>query len=783
MQAWPSNKVPRFDTLVLALLAGVTVVLVRAQSNASPTVLTIRATVEIILLTAFAVTTRYRVQSRQQALRVVVVLTTVGVLYPFAAEFVLRLFMGGSEPLELLMLSSMLAAAIVLATFSVLPRLGGTAVLLCSFLMLFTVVMGGSYVLLMQALAGVFGVCALWWLMGAYWEGLAGASVARNVQRKIPIRLTVLGGTLIVLIAVTCLAAATGTSSTIALAGFMPTSGGSQWYDPQAQSGVGNGDALVAGTEQAQSFGPVESELFADSDMPSLYDVFNDMIGEPPKKKQQRNIALSSNDVQGNDQRMAVSQKSGREFSAVRRKVQRRKRTLEDRKAPAMMYVVGRTPLHLALERFDSFDGRTWSVSTPRTTATERKPSLPITTSNGKPWAQVMKDGASTLHRGWEPHAIKIINLKTNRIPSPPQLSAVHIDRVDKEDFYGWAEDGTVYMPVRKSIPQLTVIRVRSQGVQLQQLRDSSTHLPDWPTERLAEDHLARRRLEEWTRGIAPGWRQVEAVVARLREDFTVDPQTHAPADCHDVVTHFLTARRGPGYLFATTAAVMIRELGYQTRLTGGFYARTERFDHRAGQTTVLAEDAHVWVEVRASGAWLTVEPTPGYEPPREYLSWSQQAALLGWELCRWAYHNAFWLLLGAAATVLLWVTRKRCLDAVFAAVFYLAGCGSSRRRVLWTLRLLEWRGWLAGNARRRTDALHTWYGSLAPVLSADGSHCLHELLQHAERSLYSPHNASGADDAPSPEINQICSAVARHISVACFEQAGPRMTRRPLPA
>ena len=69
------------------------------------------------------------------------------------------------------------------------------------------------------------------------------------------------------------------------------------------------------------SFGPVESELFLDSEMPTLYDMFSDMYGDPPKpkKERQRSIGLVPDDVQESKQQIAKTERSGREFSAVRR--------------------------------------------------------------------------------------------------------------------------------------------------------------------------------------------------------------------------------------------------------------------------------------------------------------------------------------------------------------------------------------------------------------------------------------------------------------------------------
>ena len=99
--------------------------------------------------------------------------------------------------------------------------------------------------------------------------------------------------------------------------------------------------------------------------MPTLYDMFNDMYGELPKpqKEQERNIGLAPSEVKETEQRIARTERSGREFSAVRRKIERKPQPLDDRKSPAMLYVVGRVPLHLALERFDAFDGREWTHS------------------------------------------------------------------------------------------------------------------------------------------------------------------------------------------------------------------------------------------------------------------------------------------------------------------------------------------------------------------------------------------------------------------------------------
>jgi hypothetical protein len=407
----------------------------------------------------------------------------------------------------------------------------------------------------------------------------------------------------------------------------------------------------------------------------------------------------------------------------------------------------------------------------------------------------VRPDRSSPVFRGDESHAVKIINLKTNRIASPPHLAAVHIDRVDQVDFFGWTDDGVVAMPARDHIPQLTVVQLRSQGVNLQSLREShftaclsmprsygdgdqdpaidaraamlARHL-DVPKNRDALAEWADR----WTSGVPRGWRQVEAIVQRLRSDFQVDPAATAPATCDDVVTHFLQTGRGPDYLFATTAAMLLRAQGYPSRLVTGFYARPDRFDRRAAQTAILAQDVHVWAEVHVGGCtWIPIEPTPGYAPPREALTWQQRLSLAWRTAWRWCQAHAGTLAAIAGVAVAIWATRIVWLDHIFALYCGFAGWGSMRRRVLWTARLLDWRARLAGCARPGPTTLSAWHGSLAAVLPSETSACLRFALQAAEKVLYGTPEAL-VFGAASEEVSRACRVVQRRVGIRCFRAA-----------
>ena len=704
-------------------------------------------------------------------------------LLPVGVEFVLRIFDVGDLPI-ITMLVCFQNTALILGAFSHRQRARQIACLFAAFMALFATVIGTS--LAVYLLAGLFGVMMLWWLMARYWERVQKTIAPGQTDRCLPLRSSVMGG--VVIISTLLLIALGSTSaSTYVIRGFMPSSGGTPWSDELASAGVGDGDAMVAAKEEATSFGPVDSELFLDSEMPSLYDMVNELYGDPVKpKKWKKSIALAPGEVKEIEQRIAKSKQSGREFSTLRRQAKRKRKTLSDRDGAAMLYVVGRTPLHLALERFDSFDGREWTHSD------NSQPHSPIRLEDhgGEPWVYCMPVDSSPILRGLEPNAVKFINLKTNRIPSPTQLTAIHVHKIDRPDFFGWTDDSVVYMPERDHIPQLTVVHLRSQGLNLQSLRDTdftagfpqvNQQQPDTAsagaktaevvalhTDCSKHGDLVSDTAAEWTQNVPRGWQQVEAVVRHLRQDFTLDRQSTADADCDDVVSRFLTNRSGPDYLFATAAAMLLRELGYPTRLVTGFYARQDRFDRRAGQTPVLADDVHVWAEVYVGGnIWVAIEPTPGYEPPAENLTFRQWAFACVVAFLHWCRQHLIMLLAITAVLIIAFQTRRDWLAFLGNAVCRLMGLRSAEARIRWTLRLLSWRSWLAGCPRPAQKTITSWYSPLMREGNTETQQAMRRFLLWSERLLYSELKIDPKDHY---EINHACMAaviVSRHRRIA----------------
>lgn len=787
MTASPTETLPRFDTLLLAMLAasGLAVVRIEAAWHRGPVVAQIIC--ELLAVAGIWTLVRTRESIREYGSRCLTICVALAVGLPIAFELLQRWLGGNGTANEITMLVSLQLAAMVLAAFSFRPRLGGTSVLLSSFLLLFSTTMTTNRFAF--AIAGVYGVLGLWWLMGAYWDRIEGAFVASSVERRIPVRVSVIGTTGLVLLLLSSLVGATGTSAVV-LRGFMPTSGGNQWHDPFVRSGVGDGDAMVAAKDNALSFGPVESELFLDSDMPSLYDMFDDTYGEPPqpKKRSEKNIGLAYQPREASERRIAKTERSGREFSAIRRRAAERRQKLADREAPAMLYVVGPTPLHLAMESYDCFDGQRWEHQTNWDEATPT-----LTTRFDKPW-MVMRRGSAAIFRGEHAHALKVINLKTNRIPAPPHLTELHIDKVDRLDFFNWTSDGMVEMSGREHIPQLTVVHLHSPGINLHPLRRGHDFSPSFtdeqhakllpylqqadgvavveqrdPTGRInsggslrstpaTQDSDLRHIANSWVSDVPRGWLQVEAIVARLRRDFAHKPAASAPLDCKDVVSHFLETREGPDYLFATTAAMLLRSLGYPTRLVTGFYANPQRFDHRAGQTAVLSEDVHVWVEVCIDGRnWVTIEPTPGYQPPSENLTWQQRAMLAFAQWIDWCKQHLVSLSILAMVVAVVAASRLTWLDVIGSCVCRLLGLRSSEAKLVWTIRLLEWRAWLAGRSRPRQRTITSWYSPMLDSARDELQPELRSFFRWSDHLLYSSRViASNHHD----EVRSACAAV-----------------------
>lgn len=564
------------------------------------------------------------------------------------------------------------------------------------------------------------GVC---WLVGTHWERLEQrleASSRRSLPRRwlLALPLGVLGALLIVPVSTRQIRQADG---------FMPTSGGQRDASSAATSGVGDGDALVAGLDNIRSFAPLENAPFMTSHEPSLYDMFDDTYNEPVKKtKAERAISLANQDrIRPEDHSMATSRRPGREFSTVRRPGEPSRRRIADLGSHAILQVKGRVPVHLKLESFDRYDGVAWQPEE----ITSWHGDLSLKTVGDRAWAVVAPAVDTGIDGAPEVHALRIIRLDTNRIPAPERLMAVHIDHLDSTDLFQWAQPGILRMD-REKLPELLTVHVQSRPVDPWRLTDTFPRFQGGPEAcRQAGDDSQSRAVmalaESWVVDVPRGWRQIERVVARIREEYTLDPTARAsPESTHSAAEFLLDTRRGPDYLFASATVCALRSLGYTARLVSGFYADPKHYDARSDHTAVMADDVHVWAEAYAGwGRWVALEPTPGYTllAPRHSLMARLArgcgligAAIMGHPL--------------AALAVVVFVVaafwhRRFLADIVDEALWRLRSTGrgeaGSSAAVVAAVRLLDRRCSRAGLPRPRHLTPARWLGIVHERISA----------------------------------------------------------------
>jgi hypothetical protein len=203
-------------------------------------------------------------------------------LLPLVIEPLRVLLFGPGYPLEILLLTCLRNLGLGLAALSAWPLCLHLAALVSLFLVLVASSMTHGPLVLAQL--GTYAATATLWLMRAYWNGLRWRPMAGQ-KAGLPLA----GPVLILAIAGSVFAASTW-GPTRRLLGtlweLLPSSGGTGDYHANARGGINDGDDEVRGTENARSVGFTDSDFFLDSPLPSLYDAFNDLYGEPYKPKE-----------------------------------------------------------------------------------------------------------------------------------------------------------------------------------------------------------------------------------------------------------------------------------------------------------------------------------------------------------------------------------------------------------------------------------------------------------------------------------------------------------------
>lgn len=530
------------------------------------------------------------------------ILVLAGLVGPLG-ELSRRAIWGTGLPFELATMAMLRNIVLALALVSVWGRFQRPCAVMSLFLILFGATAGDSVGTHLLAIA--FAVAGVVWLGTAHWE---------NVRRRLHGQDATLWPRWLTLLVIVALLVGGASAAPVrehvakSLRGWLPSSGGTGSSDPFARNGVGDGELVVAGTERIQTFAPLDDAPFMEDDQPSLYDIFDETYNEEFNvSKTDRAVSLSPELVNRAKEHLhSRTEKAQRSFSTRRQPRQLKQvQAASDLRSKALFYVAGRVPLHLRMVTYDRFDGERWYPEPDST----YQPPLGMTESQGKPWLALPDRGESREFLGpAELHAIKIVNLDSNRIPVPLFLHGVHIDRVDRADMFLQSAGGVIAMD-RDRLPTLVPIHLASRSVDAKALFEEQRLFLKVPSDDpyhqipATVNHGSLARLaRSWTREATTGWGEIDAIIERLRREYVHDRVVTATVTDEAPVEDFLfESHAGPDYQFATAAALLLRSLGYTTRLVSGFYADPERFDIESRHTPVFADDVHFWVEVRAA--------------------------------------------------------------------------------------------------------------------------------------------------------------------------------------
>jgi transglutaminase-like putative cysteine protease len=486
------------------------------------------------------------------------------------------------------------------------------------------------------------------------------------------------------------------------------------------------------------------------------------MYGPPlkPPKDQERMVAAGKVDVIENHGKLPDNRRPSRDFDTGRKGPKTDKKP-DSQAARGLFEVDGRTPLHIRLvvyERYDA-DEKRWIEA--------RKPGSKLIEPDGGDWMRLGQFKASAdWYREDERHKLKAADMTDNTIPTPALLTRFRINKVDKPDYYEWDYDGVLALAGRKRTPPGVTVSTNCRTLDPVRIPDSAFSragqtggtAPEFGEVPAAFRGDIDRLAREWAGDLPRGWPQIEAVVTKLRSEYTFDPTAAAPPDHPVPVVWFLTeSRRGPDYLFATATALLLRSLDYPARVCLGYYASPDAYDPETAHTPVRKTDLHFWTEVRLhDGHWMVIEPTPGYEVLGPKLPLIERIGQALVAIAAWVWRHVVELVVVLAVLVVIWVRRRELFDAVAVRLWRWWPGRTWRERVQRAVRVLERRGRWAGRARAARQTTFSWLRGVQPQ-GVDGDSDFGRLTRMAEWAAYGP-------DVPPPwsdaDVLVVCRSV-----------------------
>ncbi len=575
------------------------------------------------------------------------------------------------------------------------------------------------------------------------------------------------------------------------LAEWVGSSGGSGETNELATAGVGDGPNETAASENAESVGFTDSDIYLESDRPSLFDAFNEQYGEPYKpKEQQRMQAMGPQNVKETGGKPKENLQAGRTFE-MQRKQAGQARKPDDRPAKALAYVKGAAGTRLKLATFDRFDGSAWEqeADCPEACSLRVEP-----TGKGDCWFCLHLPWPDSFGESVE-HKIKIAALDTSVLPAPANLSKYRLGGLREASMFAWAGRGVVRMADR-TIPAGTTIDTQARRISRRHLYetsfdDSHVHTIHHHHFREAGDfelsEACRAVVEGWNLGDSRSWAQVERLMELLRSHAESDGgDTPEPIADHagfespdgmgfDGIERFLVKRKNvPDYHVASAAVMILRDLGYPCRLASGLYVDPASYDVSKAHHVLDSRHLHFWVELLTPhNVWVPVDPTPGYLDEFAEESWADVLAIGLWQVSDWAGRHRLPLGLAIAAILAAVAFHNRIYDAAMTFVLAHDPRCDMRMHVLRTVRHLDWRLSMHLGRRPPQRSLRSHWADVVEEQTG-----ISTLLRLGEWAAYAP--ADRPPPCPADEARILCATAARKWNRRDLRTWTLQGTRRP---
>ncbi len=673
------------------------------------------------------------------------VLVVMAILFPWMIAAIGRNFGFGNSP-EIIMLESLAWGGVAAAAVGIERRTVSLSVICSGFLTLFITFISDSQQATWFACA--WGMLCMWWLVANHWEQVESTAAVDVLPARLQRYSYLIVGSVAFAVGAGAIANRVPVLRKMQ-AEVMPTSGGTSQKDSMARSGVGNGDALIAAKNHASSFGAVETDMFLDSEKPSLFDMFSDEFGEPKKMERvEQAQALSPSETSSNDGKFAEANRAsgGDEFSVEREKP-KEQQTLDDLASAALMFWEGEAGAHLVVQRFTDFDGDVW-LNSPATPGQRRASLSDIEPKSieldGRTWMQpkhrTVQNSISPFV-GALPEAIKFTRYSSPIIPTRAGVQLWSIDQLTRSDFFAFSASECLSMPGRDHVPDYTVVRMINSRIDMLRMQDLLSHCAPGRshTELKPACQQSLNQLAHEFAGENPrGWPEVRSIIDGLRRRFKHERSPAAKEVAGDIsqdsaLEHFLQCKQGPSYLFATSAALMLKHLGYETRFVTGFYANPKHYLARDREYAIQPSDAHTWIEIHAGhGYWIPLEPSPGFRAPR-------YSASLWYRLNEARVTILLALASLVALATLLYCVRRTLLEVLAIILLPLVRLLDDRQRIGWLAWVLDQRLRMAGQPRKLGVTPRSKLKKLQGGLPGGLGNQLEEILMAADRITFAP--------------------------------------------